>query len=101
MTLFHQHFPQKNILKSYKKYYLDAYYTAQNDKIKALSLRMAGRCEKQRLLDLHREDYITDEKAKELFFENKLYRKLKNEFSEHYEPLVSNCESFNEYYSAF
>lgn len=84
-----------------KKYYLDAYHTSKKSKIKALSLRMAGRCEKYRLLDLYREEYISEEKAKEIFYENVLFKKLKNEFPEHYEPLVSNCESFIDYYNSF
>lgn len=83
--------------KTAKSYYLKAYLSAKDEHIKALAIRMAGRCEKYRLIDIHKEDYSYLEEE-ELFESNSYYKKLKDEFPDHYEPLISNCESFGEYY---
>ncbi|MBL1280733.1 MAG: hypothetical protein COA33_010690 [Fluviicola sp.] len=86
-----------------KAYYLKAYNMSENDKVKALCLRMAGRCEKYRLYQTYENDWSTYEEYRNgyegyIFKTNKYYSQLKEEFPKDYEPLISNCESFTEYF---
>lgn len=84
-----------------KKYYLEAERYASNKKFAALSLRMAGRCEeykndyffKQAIYRFNYEE--NDKPSKE---QNKYFKQLKQDYPDHYEPLISNCLSFTEYY---
>ncbi len=90
-----------------KKYYLVAMDFSSNPKIQALCLRMAGRCEKYKLYQEFPErwdsEYVNYPNGYEefIFNSNKYYSRLKNEFKEEYNPLISNCESFSEYYNLF
>ena len=83
-----------------KKYYLEAEKYSRNDKFAALSLRMAGRCEE------YKDDYLSfsnnfyDENSTDTQEENKYFKQLKNKYPDHYEPLISNCLSFTEYYKS-
>jgi hypothetical protein len=81
-----------------KKYYLEAYNSASCKQYKALSLRMAGRCEKYKLQFDNRNNDI--EYGNNKPFVNSYYIKLKNQFPEHYDELMSNCESFTPYYKS-
>jgi hypothetical protein len=81
-----------------KKYYLLANESTKDPKISALSLRMAGRCEKYRLTDIGIQNEIYDsEYYDKIFYKNQYYSKLKDQFPDDYEPLISNCYSFEEY----
>jgi hypothetical protein len=81
-----------------KKYYLEAYNSASCKQYKALSLRMAGRCEKYKLQFDNRNNDVEYGSNKQ--FVNSYYIKLKNQFPEHYDELMSNCESFTPYYKS-
>lgn len=81
-----------------KKYYLLAEEKSQNRKFAALSLRMAGRCDDLRILNQKREaEYEIDTQNSDPI-KNIYFIKLKNKYPDHYEPLISNCHSFTEYY---
>ncbi len=82
-----------------KKYYLEAYNSATSKQYKALSLRMAGRCEKYKLLFDNRNNE-DDEIGNNKPLVNSYYIKLRNQFPEHYDELMSNCESFTPYYKS-
>ena len=79
-----------------KKYYLEAFNSATNKQFRALSLRMAGRCENYKLLFDNRRNDNDDYERKPMV--NSYYNKLRNQFPEHYDELMSNCESFTSYY---
>ena len=81
-----------------KKYYLQAEKVATNEKFAALSLRMAGRCEEYRLMNLKNNDEFTENNRNSSPTENTYFAQLKNKYPAHYEPLISNCYSFQEYY---
>jgi hypothetical protein len=81
-----------------KKYYLEAFNSTSSEQYKALSLRMAGRCEKYKLLFDNRRNDDGENERKPMI--NSYYNKLKNQFPEHYDELMSNCESFNTYYNS-
>ena len=76
-----------------KQYYLKAKEVSKNEMFAALCLRMAGRCEKYALL------LEEDADPFKAFKQNKYYTKLKQEYPQHYEELVSNCQSFNKYFA--
>lgn len=76
-----------------ERYYKEAEKVAKNDAFAALCLRMAGRCEKYRLLKNTREDPSL------IFSRNKNYKMLKDRYPQHYEELISNCMSFEKYFS--
>ena len=82
-----------------KKYYLLAESKSHNKKFAALSLRMAGRCEDLRILNEKRETEYDFDSQKSEPVKNIYFSKLENKYPEHYEPLISNCLSFTEYYS--
>lgn len=67
-----------------KKYFLKAYHSTKNRKLKALSLRM---------LDMI-ESVTTDGNEK---YKNQ----LRKNFPDDYEPLTSNCDALTSYYSQF
>lgn len=86
-----------------KKYYLLAYSTAKTDKFKSLCLRLAGRCEKNKL-DYN---YATKYKGDFDFYpeyllgKNKYYGDLKTKFPDYYDDLMtSGCTVFENYYSS-
>ena len=89
-----------------KKYYKKAFNLATNDMQKALCLRMMGRCEKYALYDDTEFDWDFDYDKyggylSYLFTKNKSYQALEENYPEEYSELISNCETFSEYYAAF
>lgn len=94
-----------------KKYYEKAEELATNEKIQSLCVRMQGRCEQYRLK--YRVDYWEFRKKFEnvsgkrpdyndyIFQQNPHFRDLKERFPEDYHPLISNCESFSQYYAYY
>ena len=65
-----------------------------------------GRCEKYALFDEHEYDWDFDYDRyggylQLMFSKNKSYKTLENNYPEEYSELISNCESFSEYYAAF
>lgn len=84
-----------------KKYYLLAMKNAKTDKFRALCLRMAARCEKNRLLnsrEFYDHYYSADEEK--MLHSNLYYRQLKRDYSEYFDDLASGCENFGEYFEA-
>jgi hypothetical protein len=86
-----------------KSYYLKAKQVSKSKKFAALCLRMAGSCEKNRLIS----DLILNDKASRwdnfadtLFVQNKYYSRLRKEYPSYYEELTSSCDSFSDYFSA-
>jgi len=89
-----------------KKYYKKAYDLAKKEKQKALCLRMMGRCEKYAQMEENEYDWNVDYDkfggySEYIFSKNKTYKELKNKYPDDYETLISNCESFSEYYASF
>jgi hypothetical protein len=92
-----------------QSYYLKGYRSTRNKKMKALSLRMAGRCEKYRIsarsefnpaYEFGQSDRVyNDNYGDWIFAQNRYYQKLKMEFPKQYDDLISNCYSFKRYYA--
>ncbi len=92
-----------------KSYYLKGYQNARNKGFKALCLRMAGRCEKYRInssgefnpaYEFGQSDVVYNDNYEDwIFAQNAYYQKLKKEFPEQYDDLISNCYSFKRYYA--
>jgi hypothetical protein len=92
-----------------KSYYLKGYRSTRNKEIKALCLRMAGRCEKYRInaknqfnpaYEFGHNDNVYKENYDDwIFAQNTYYQKLKMEFPKQYDDLISNCYSFKRYYA--
>jgi hypothetical protein len=84
-----------------KKYYLLALKNAKTDKFRALCIRMAARCEKNRLLNTHEfyDNYYSADEEK-ILQGNLYYRQLKNDYNEYFDDLASGCENFREYFEA-
>jgi hypothetical protein len=83
-----------------KQYYLKSYRVSKHKKFKALCLRMAGRCEKYRLLNAYNEAAYrlsSQEFETKIFSENTYYQKIKKQYPNYYEDLISNCESFEHF----
>jgi hypothetical protein len=87
-----------------KFYYGKAFENAKTNKFKALCLRMQGRCENYRL-DFEQEkkvnyfspsDHYEDERLKK----NSSYQKLKNNYPDQYEDMMSTCDFFTSYFKA-
>jgi hypothetical protein len=78
-----------------RKYYLKAKEVSHNDRFAALCLRMAGRCEKYRILYNSR---YRDQATK--LADNRCYKDLRKEYPEYYEELMGNCQSFDSYFSS-
>lgn len=84
-----------------KKYYLLAKQYSSSEKMEALCLRMAGRCEKFKLCY---EEEISDRYGYDENFETKMlakniyYQQLKNKYASDYEILMSNCDAFKRYF---
>jgi hypothetical protein len=85
-----------------KNYYLKAFKNSKTKQFKALCLRMAGRCEKNRLIFLDGDSYQGDyDKYSEyLLTKNKYYQDLKTNYPEYYEELISSCSSFKNYFNS-
>lgn len=89
-----------------RKYYKKAYDLAKNDKQKALCLRMIGRCEKYARMYENEYDWNMDYEKfggyeAYIFSKNKTYQELKSKYPDDYDVMMSNCESFSDYYAAF
>ena len=74
-----------------KEYYLKAKATTKLPQFAALCLRMAGRCENYRMMDVNTDGEIAD---------NKYYKEIKNKYAADFENLMSNCYSFEKYLAA-
>ena len=88
-----------------KSYYMKASDASEVDMFEALCLRMAGRCESYGLYFDEDYDYDFDYDAyggfrEYMFDKNTSYKALKNKFPEWHMELVSNCHSFNRFYSS-
>jgi hypothetical protein len=88
-----------------KSYYMKASSASETDMFEALCLRMAGRCESYMLYFDEDYDYDFDYDPyggfrEYMFDKNTSYKALKNKFPEWHMELVSNCHSFNRFYSA-
>lgn len=84
-------------------YYLKAKQAAKNRQFQALCLRMAGRCEKYRILrkmEYGETYYDEEEMAAIAFQENKYWKQIRQEFPEAYDDLIYNCYSFDQYFQA-
>jgi len=87
-----------------KFYYGKAFENAKTEKFRALCLRMQGRCENNRL-DFEqdkKEDYFypSNEYVNERFEKNIYYQKLKHDYPDQYEDMISGCEFFTAYFKA-
>jgi major membrane immunogen (membrane-anchored lipoprotein) len=87
-----------------KFYYGKAFENAKTDQFKALCLRMQGRCENNRL-DFEqdkKEDYFShsDKYVDERLEKNSYYQKLKNNYPDQYEDMMSTCDFFTSYFKA-
>ena len=88
-----------------KSYYMKASNASEVDMFEALCLRMAGRCESYGLYFDEDYDYDFDYDPyggfrEYMFDKNTTYKALKNKFPEWHMELVSNCHSFNRFYSS-
>jgi hypothetical protein len=88
-----------------KSYYMKASNASEVDMFEALCLRMAGRCESYGLYFDEDYDYDFDYGPyggfrEYMFDKNTTYKALKNKFPEWHMELVSNCHSFNRFYSS-
>lgn len=82
-------------------YYLRAKATSKDRKFAALSLRMAGRCEKYRLMDVMADhSHWWFDQHELVFRKNRFWRQLRREYPGEAEELLSNCSSFERYYAA-
>jgi hypothetical protein len=87
-----------------KKFYLKAKSVSRSKKFRALCLRMAGRCEKYRLLhEIETGDEWVDEEETErrIFAANKYYKQIRTDYPEDYDELISNCHSFERYFESY
>lgn len=87
-----------------KFYYGKAFENARTEKFKALCLRMQGRCENNKL-DFEQEKrenyfYPSDTYVDERFEKNAYYQKLKKDYPDQYEDMISGCEFFTSYFQA-
>lgn len=85
-----------------KKYYRLALENAKTRKFKALCLRMIGRCEKNRLAYRYPDRYGSDIKDYDSYLlgKNRYYSDLKNNYSDDYTSLTSDCSFFEDYFKA-
>ncbi len=86
-----------------KNYYLKAKEVSKNAKFSALCLRMAGRCEKYAIINNispKSYDMETEEYNHKVFEANKYYKQIKQQYPDYYSDLISNCESFGNYFSS-
>ncbi len=87
-------------LKTATHYYDLAFKSAKTSHAKAFALRMLGHCHimSHNISTCYsRQEYDDYEPGSELKIQ--YFKKLKEEFPEHYEPLMSNCDAFPMYFS--
>jgi hypothetical protein len=78
-----------------KQYYLKAKEVSQSKRFAALCLRMAGKCEKYKIV------YNGErQNSKQEITENIFYKKLQEEYPEFYDELMGNCQSFEKYFNS-
>lgn len=91
-------------LKRAKEFYQKAYGLTSDSKVRALCLRMKGRCEKHQLsFDAPNSwDFDYDDVGgyrNYIYSNNKSYNKLQKEFPDDAKELMSNCFSFERYFA--
>jgi hypothetical protein len=91
-------------LKRAREFYQKAFDVSSKKDIKALCLRMLGRCEKHQLYfdapDSWDFDYDSHGGYRNYFYSmNKSYKKLEKEYPNYAEELLSNCFSFERYFA--
>lgn len=82
-----------------KLYYIQALNHSKNARFKALCLRMAAKCESNKLAYNQKENYYFRSEL-ELFEDNKYLHALLKQYPDYYEELVSNCDRFETYFNA-
>lgn len=83
-------------------YYLRAEATAKDRRFAALSLRMAGRCEKYRLMDVlavRSRHWAHHPEPDVLYRKNRFWEQLRRQYPDDADELLSNCSSFDRYYA--
>jgi hypothetical protein len=93
-------------LKRAQELYQTAHDLSTDKKIKALCLRMKGRCEKHQLVFDAPYSWEFDYDAhggynKYIYSKNKAYKQLNQEHSKYSKELMSNCFSFERYFARF
>ncbi|MDR2916001.1 MAG: hypothetical protein LBV74_14445 [Tannerella sp.] len=84
-----------------EKYYMEAKKHTKSKKFAALCLRMAGRCERYRLMrDLSVDDLSWEELENQLFTSNKYYQQINKEYPDYYDDMIYNCYSFENYFNS-
>lgn len=84
-----------------KSYYLRAMEFAKTEKFKALCLRMAARCERNRLLNApYGGEYLSNENYNKILYSNRYYKELETKYPAYFDDLTSNCTLFKEYFDA-
>lgn len=91
-------------LKRAREFYQKAFDVSSKKDVKALCLRMLGRCEKHQLYfdapDSWDFDYDSHGGYRNYFYSmNKSYKKLEKEYPNDAEELLSNCFSFERYFA--
>lgn len=87
------------LCKSAIKYYLLAYEVSKSKKFSGLALRMAGRCEENKL-QYEAGEYLSWQDRASLVPKNIYYSKLKSQFPEDYKDLMSNCEMYDTFFAS-
>lgn len=87
-----------------KYYYNKAFENAKTNKFKALCVKMLGMCEDSKI-DFEITSKYNYYEFPENYFaykfqRNKFYQNLKTNYSDDYENLMSNCDSFREYFAS-
>ena len=91
-------------LKRAKEFYQLAYDLTSDSKVKALCLRMKGRCERHQLSFDAPDSWDFDYDkvggfSNYIYSQNKSYNKLKKDYPDDAEELMSNCFSFERYFA--
>lgn len=84
-------------------YYLKAREVSKSTQFQALCLRMAGRCEKYRILrefEYGETYYSEEEMAAEAFSRNKYWEMIRTQYPNDYNELIYNCYSFETYFNS-
>lgn len=87
------------LCKTAIKYYLLAHEVSESKKFSGLALRMAGRCEENKL-QYEAGEYLSWQDRASLVPKNIYYTKLKSRFPEDYKDLMSNCEMYDTFFAS-
>jgi hypothetical protein len=91
-------FRQSNLAKTY---YLLAKQHAKTDKFRALCLRMAIRCEENKIQYRYFEDeHFYNNNYDSLLATNSYHKELQEKYLNYFDDLVSNCDNFKAYFEA-